>query len=208
VTCDQGDLAAAAALHREGLACWREAGTTEGLAGTLAEVATLAAVGGRAAEAARLFGALAAVRDPLGAAFELPTRAQVERAERAARAELGGAAFAAAVAAGRALSRDEAFAEATRVVEDIAAVAAGPTCGEADNLPPHARLTRREREVLGLLVEGRTDREIAAALCLSPRTVGHHVGHILAKLGVETRRGARAHALQQGFVPTAASGPG
>jgi DNA-binding CsgD family transcriptional regulator len=52
-------------------------------------------------------------------------------------------------------------------------------------------LTRRERDVLALIAEGRTDREIAEALFISPRTVAMHVSSILAKLGV-TNRGAAA----------------
>jgi DNA-binding NarL/FixJ family response regulator len=52
---------------------------------------------------------------------------------------------------------------------------------------------------LRLLVAGQTDREIAAVLFVSPRTVGTHVSHILAKLEVETRRSARAYALQHGL---------
>jgi DNA-binding CsgD family transcriptional regulator/tetratricopeptide (TPR) repeat protein len=57
-----------------------------------------------------------------------------------------------------------------------------------------AGLTRREREVLDLLREGLTDREIADRLVLSPRTVGHHVSAILAKLGVRRRAEAIAAA--------------
>ena len=41
------------------------------------------------------------------------------------------------------------------------------------------------------MAAGRTDRQIADALFLSPRTVHHHVGSILAKLGVPTRAAAR-----------------
>ena len=46
--------------------------------------------------------------------------------------------------------------------------------------------------MLRLLVESRTDREIAEALYISPRTVSWHVGAILAKLGVTSRRDAIA----------------
>jgi len=45
----------------------------------------------------------------------------------------------------------------------------------------------REREVLRLLSEGMTDREIAAGLAISPRTVESHVGSLLRKLGVRNR---------------------
>jgi DNA-binding CsgD family transcriptional regulator len=51
-------------------------------------------------------------------------------------------------------------------------------------------LSLREGEVLGWIVEGKRDAEIAAILGLSRRTVEKHVQHILAKLGVETRTGA------------------
>jgi DNA-binding CsgD family transcriptional regulator len=51
-------------------------------------------------------------------------------------------------------------------------------------------LTLREREVLAHLREGLTDREIAERLVISPRTVGHHVSSILAKLGLRRRADA------------------
>jgi DNA-binding NarL/FixJ family response regulator len=63
-----------------------------------------------------------------------------------------------------------------------------------------AGLTAREVEVLQLLIEGLTDREIAASLSLSPRTVGGHVTHLLGKLGVDSRTAAVAYALRQGLI--------
>ncbi|BBL79450.1 DNA-binding response regulator [Rubrobacter xylanophilus] len=51
-----------------------------------------------------------------------------------------------------------------------------------------AGLTDREREVLSLLMEGRTNREISHKLCLSLNTVKTHVKKVLRKLGVESRR--------------------
>jgi DNA-binding NarL/FixJ family response regulator len=48
-------------------------------------------------------------------------------------------------------------------------------------------LSSREREVLRLLAEGMTDREIASALAISPRTVESHVSSVLRKLGVRNR---------------------
>ena len=53
-------------------------------------------------------------------------------------------------------------------------------------------LTPRERDVLALIAEGRTDRQIAEALFISPRTVAMHVSSILAKLGVTNRGSAAA----------------
>jgi LuxR family transcriptional regulator, maltose regulon positive regulatory protein len=60
-------------------------------------------------------------------------------------------------------------------------------------------LTPREREVLGLLAEGLTNREIAERLVLSEHTVHRHVAHVLAKLGVPSRAAAAARAARAGM---------
>jgi DNA-binding NarL/FixJ family response regulator len=73
--------------------------------------------------------------------------------------------------------------------------AAGPAAG-----PNHERLslTGREIEVLRLVTAGQSNREIAAALFISPKTASVHVSNILGKLGAATRTeaAARAHALR------------
>ena len=56
-------------------------------------------------------------------------------------------------------------------------------------------LTAREREVLHWLGGGKTDRDIAAILAISPRTVHKHLQRIYEKLGVETRTAAVVRAL-------------
>ncbi len=56
-------------------------------------------------------------------------------------------------------------------------------------------VTAREREVLDWLAAGKTDREIAAILGMSPRTVQKHLQHIYEKLGVETRTAAVMRAI-------------
>ena len=61
-------------------------------------------------------------------------------------------------------------------------------------------LTARETQVLELVCEGMTNREIAAALVVSPKTVENHVNHILSKLGVSNRHRAAVHAFTCGLV--------
>ncbi len=67
-------------------------------------------------------------------------------------------------------------------------------------------LSRREREVLALIAEGRTNREIGERLFISQKTVGVHVGNILAKLGVSGRVEAAAVAIRLGLTETSAAG--
>jgi DNA-binding NarL/FixJ family response regulator len=64
------------------------------------------------------------------------------------------------------------------------------------------RLSPREREVLQLLTQGQTNREIAQQLIVSVSTVKIHVEHILAKLGVSDRTQAAVRAIELGLLPT------
>jgi DNA-binding CsgD family transcriptional regulator len=52
---------------------------------------------------------------------------------------------------------------------------------------PFGSLTRREREILARLADGRTDREIAEELGITAKTASVHVGNLKAKMGVATR---------------------
>ena len=65
-------------------------------------------------------------------------------------------------------------------------------------------LTAREREVLVLVAEGLTNRQIAEALVLSQNTVIRHVANIFAKLEVNSRAAAVAVAAERGLVGTGA----
>ena len=66
--------------------------------------------------------------------------------------------------------------------------------------PAGARLTDRELEVLRLLAEGHTDRESAAILFISPRTVERHVTNITNKFGLASRLVAVVYAARNGIV--------
>jgi DNA-binding NarL/FixJ family response regulator len=67
---------------------------------------------------------------------------------------------------------------------------------------PSGRLSPREREVLQLLSQGQTNREIAHNLTVSVSTVKIHVMHIFSKLGVSDRTQAAVRAIELGLLPT------
>ena len=62
-----------------------------------------------------------------------------------------------------------------------------------------ARASRDAFERLALIAGGRSNAEIARRLVISPKTVEHHVGRVLAKLGVRSRAEAAAHAVREGL---------
>jgi DNA-binding CsgD family transcriptional regulator len=103
------------------------------------------------------------------------------------RRAIGGERFDAAWKAGEQLAKDAAIA--------LASEAAG------DRRTYH--LTLREGQIVALMVQGRTAKQMAAALGLSARTVEGHLAHIYQKLGVSGRNEAIGLALGQGYrAPT------
>jgi non-specific serine/threonine protein kinase len=71
---------------------------------------------------------------------------------------------------------------------------------EALGRGPRRSLTHREAEVAALAARGLTNREIAAQLFLSVRTVEVHVDHVLTKLGFHTRSQLAAWAYEEGLL--------
>ena len=61
-------------------------------------------------------------------------------------------------------------------------------------------LTAREVEVLGLLARGHSNKEIAARLVVTPKTVSNHIEHIYTKIGVSSRAAATLFATQHGLM--------
>src|SRR5437763_7055997 len=72
---------------------------------------------------------------------------------------------------------------------------------QQEEVPPE-RLSPREQEVLQLLAQGQTNREIAHNLIVSVSTIKIHVEHILAKLGVSDRTQAAVRAIELGLLQT------
>ena len=99
--------------------------------------------------------------------------------------------FVAAWDEGRALPFADALADALALDASVAS---------ADNLVPathNSGLTARELDVLRLLVEGHSDRQIGEALFIGTRTVQTHVANLFAKLGVNARAEAAAVAVRR-----------
>ncbi len=70
---------------------------------------------------------------------------------------------------------------------------------------PSACLSKREQEVLGLVAGGATNKDIAAALGISPSTVKNHLQNILEKLHLENRVQVATFALREGITPPSAT---
>ena len=74
------------------------------------------------------------------------------------------------------------------------------TPGPRRRAEPHHQLSERELEILKLIAEGASNRQIAGQLYLSENTVRTHLVHILGKLGLENRVQAAAYALRNGLA--------
>jgi non-specific serine/threonine protein kinase len=149
----------------------------------------LAAKTGRPRLALRLAGAADAYRDVNEFSLPEPIGEIVDRWLAPARAKAGRAADR-LLAEGRRLSPEEAVGLVLANEPD-------------DGPPPGSRptLTRREAEVAALAARGLTNRDIAAQLFLSVRTVEVHVDHILTKLGFRTRTQLAAWVYEEGLRP-------
>lgn len=191
---DVGDVSRAAASFGECLDLAQSRGNLGDVIDAWEGLARLAAETGQAETAARLFGAAAALRDAVGVPRSPSDTAYFEPALQAARRNLGPVRFAAATAAGRNLLQQEAMAEAVAF-----ATSAIPTEAFLRGDPC---LTPREREVLHLLVEGLSDKEIGSVLTISAETVTKHVGNLLRKLDVPSRTAAATLALRRGLIET------
>jgi DNA-binding CsgD family transcriptional regulator len=208
-----GDHARAAHFAGEGLVLAWRLRVSWVVAACVLQIARASAACGQPAYAARLLGAeaamLAAIGAPTGPAAGTRgertagairgtvEQAAYERIVAEVRSALDDVAFQEAWTAGAALSQDDAVAEALTAAAKITDAIESPA--RTASVPGYG-LTTREVEVLRLLIERRSNAEIAEMLFISRRTVETHVANILAKLGTPTRAAAAAHAVQHGLV--------
>lgn len=185
---------------------WRMASVVE----TIAEL-VVAAVD--PSLAVTLLGATAALRKGLGTPIPPAERPACDRCVRMLREAMGPypGRFRGAWQQGELMQLGELVDLALRAIKTVqdrspsdAGLADRPSAGEAGE---HG-LTERELEVLRLLSQGRTNREIGAELLISTGTAGVHVSNILRKLGVSSRVQAAGVAHRLGLGPGPGSGPG
>ncbi len=184
----QGAYDHALPYYREAVALGSIHGDLRVLTEALAGLASIAAHCGQADRAARLYGATSAHRVRLGAPVEGWDRRAYERGIEATRAVLSPDEFLTNWTAGEALSLS-AF------IDEALAVDASTVIPRPESTNPFG-LTPREVDVVRLLAAGLSDRAIADALSISPRTVNGHVTNLLTKLGVDSRSAAAAFAVR------------
>jgi DNA-binding CsgD family transcriptional regulator len=100
---------------------------------------------------------------------------------------------------GRSMAFGEVVTLALELLEDFAQTLPGPKTVAREPIRENP-LSAREQEVLHLVAEGLTSKQIGQQLFLSPRTVDHHLTSIFNKLGVDSRAQAVAVAAREGLI--------
>jgi DNA-binding CsgD family transcriptional regulator len=193
LTLRQGNYERSAACYREGLTMHWELGYKNGIAYCMEGLAAVIAAMGRPIQAARLWGAAQKLREEIGTSLSPADRADHERRVSAVRAQLDEATFERAWAEGRATPLEQAITDALAQPQSAPPAPGQPRVAAK----PATLLSSREREVVRLIAAGCTNREIAAKLAISQRTVDTHVSNILAKLDLSSRAQIATWAMEQ-----------
>lgn len=187
----QGYTAQGANLYAASLDLWLQARNVEGFVDAMVAVAALAVDQHRQDLAATLLGTAESLGGVIGYVLPRRWRNTWERAERNTRSQLGEPAYDTGRRAGHLLGREAAAAMAAEWLDDVARL---------DKRSSRAPFTPREHDVLRLLVEGRSDREIALELGLKYRTVTSYVRNVLDKLDASSRTAAATRAVREGLL--------
>jgi predicted ATPase/DNA-binding CsgD family transcriptional regulator/DNA-binding XRE family transcriptional regulator len=201
----RGRVAESAALHAAGLGIRREIGDAVEIGQSLVGVALLAFETGEAQFAARLLGAVSNI---LGAGTLPPGPEDYAAALQQAARAMPAAAFRDAHARGATEQLDAVIEEVLAWTQETAANASPRRSLQGGPRPAGVglSLTPRELMVMELLTAGSINKEIAAALHLSIRTVERHIANAYAKLGARGR--VEAIRLLMELSPAAARGSG
>ena len=176
----EGDFAQAEQDARDALAIAADTEATLAAPDLIELLATVAAAAGRHHDAARLFGSAAGARERTGAVRAKVYDAEYDAAVNSLQEAMQQNDFDRRWAQGNALSTADAIAYACR----------GNGKGKGESKRPSsgwASLTPAERNVVRLISAGLRDKEIAAELSVSPRTVHSHLNRIYTKLNISSR---------------------
>jgi predicted ATPase/DNA-binding CsgD family transcriptional regulator len=184
----QGKFDQAAQLNRDSLPLRQVTGDVLGIGWSVESLAWIAAAVGRHQHAATLLGVSDRIWETTG--FRLESHQELlqfhDECERRAREALGDEQLQSTFEHGRSLGFDEAMRYA---LDDNLEIdrATAPRPRSRPTAPADPGLTRREWEVAELIATGRSNKDIAEALVISPRTAESHTEHILTKLGFTSR---------------------
>ncbi len=218
-----GDSGQATELYQQSLTLIWTRGYRECIAEDLAGLAATASLLGQPERAARLFGAVEALREVSGIRLSPLPRADYDRAVEGIRAHLDEATFAQAWEKGRAMPLEQAIAEALATQDEPPTGTKFPQVNEEETssvVPPgtplsqspralsprralkqhFGGLTSREREVACLVAQGKSNRAIADELVVGVSTVEAHITHIFTKLGFSSRAQIAAWAVDKGLA--------
>jgi DNA-binding CsgD family transcriptional regulator/tetratricopeptide (TPR) repeat protein len=173
-----------------------EMGDRPGSADALESLAAFAAALSKPQVALQLAGAAGAVRATIGAAESPWGRDLRDRWLPALQLALGEDVSAREWAAGQVMTTQQAIALVLTVHEPFAPV----TGQEKEVVPQVPGLTSREVEVLRLVAKGQSNKEIAAELVLSVRTVERHITNLYGKIRARGKADATAYAIHHGLV--------
>lgn len=194
----EGKLEESLSLDRESLRLRIDREEMGGTPESLSGIAFTAELAGVPETAAVLLGAVEHLRNRISLGVPAGVRRHENQVIARLKAKLGDEAFAAAWSRGTLMSMTEAgqFALAFALQASIPVVSSPPPQPRGEM---HG-LTAREMEVLGLIVAGKTDRQIADELFISTGTASRHVANILHKLDVKSRSAAAAMAIRNGIT--------
>ena len=181
----RGDSERALTLYAQSLTLSKELGFRMITEGCLEGLAGVACARGQYRRGALLLGAAEVLRESLGLRPMPVDQAAHEARMALARGALGEKSFAEALAEGRAMTLNAAIESALALQEKPPSAATGPENRRAGR--QKSVLTAREREVVVLIAEGLSNREIASRLVIAERTAEGHVQSILNKLGFKSR---------------------
>ena len=200
----QGDYGRMRAALKESATIHMEIGDKGGMAWCLEKLAEGIYLEARTQSATRrnesyqravcVYGAAAAIRAPIGSVIDQADQGEYVRKLAELRKQLGTAAFM------KAWDTGEQWISQDHGLEALLALGLQETSLDQKPVEKPGGLSQREREVAQLIVQGKSNREIAEALTVDIKTVESHINHIFNKLGLDSRVQIAVWAMEKGLA--------